>query len=99
LKIKNVAIVENTFCNLHKVFSDQRILLVTAEGNSNPEQIKKLQQSDNGFWECFKRRFSLKPVLASRLKLCNLVCKKEAICSTGEEVLDRRLIKTINLFA
>jgi hypothetical protein len=72
---------------------------VTAEGNSNPETVRKLQQTDNGFWEFFKRRYSLKPALSSRLKLCNLVCKKEAICNTGEEVLDRRLIKTIKLFA
>jgi hypothetical protein len=59
------------------------------------EQMRKMQLSDNGFWDFFKRRFSLKNNLAARLKLCSFVCMREAICSTGEDTLDRRLKKVL----
>jgi len=98
-KIKNLSVVENTFVNLYRVFSDSRTIHIAIDGNNlRPEDLRMLKLSDNGFWDFFKRRFSLKPQFTARLKLCSFVCKKEAICKTGEIKLDRRLNKIVQFF-
>jgi hypothetical protein len=91
VRIRSMPLVENCFTNLYRVFSDQRVLQIINEGSD-----KKL--TDTGFWDFFKRRFSLKTSLTARIKLCSFVCKREAICSTGEELLDRRLKKVVQMF-
>lgn len=98
-KIKNLSVVENTFVNLYRVFSDSRTTHIAVDGNNlRPEDLRILKLSDNGFWDFYKRRFSLKPQFSARLKLCSFVCKKEAICKTGEIKLDRRLNKIVQFF-
>jgi hypothetical protein len=95
-KIRNLALIENTFVNVFRVFTEPKTLQLLAEGNQG--LLEQLKKTHGGFWDFFKRRYSLKNSLSARLKLCSFVCKREAICYTGEDCLDRRVKKVITLF-
>ena len=66
----NKPLIENTFVNLVKIFSDKRI---------NPATSK------NKVWQTFKGSYRIRPEKLARRTLCALIIKNNLVCNSGEE--------------
>ena len=71
-KLHNKTLIENTFANLQRIFDDPR---VQNQIRFQATQVSNRQMRTDDQWSAFKRHFSLRPDIESRIALCKLIGK------------------------
>ena len=100
-EVHNKTLVQNTFINMLRIFEDPRISRQDFHVNHMIQQVQQMIPSKNeiDIWQFFKRQFSLRPDLPSRMSLCNLISNSAIVKDAkSNDSLQRRIAKTIKRF-